>query len=164
MTISPKDAQRIWDQYIAAGVEMEKSRYQLLTVHKAKIMELIAKGLRKPGERRMSLELISFLKVEDRRPLLAEILAVASYVCAEVFKARSLLKEFPQDWLIENIESAAEPILIGDDDEDYRRVLEVYEETDKRLAIKLARRAKNHSRAEIRAVGEEFLETLEGED
>jgi len=64
---------------------------------------------------------------------------------------------YPHDWLLENIEQYAAPLLAYDDDEEYRRLLELYSLIDRDLTLKLARRAAEHADSDIREADEDFL-------
>lgn len=63
----------------------------------------------------------------------------------------------PRAWVLANIEAAAEPMLSGDDDWAYRRMLEVFRYLDSSMAHKLALRALAHSSSDIRGCGQDFL-------
>ncbi len=52
----------------------------------------------------------------------------------------------------------AVPLLESGNEEEYRRILELYVRLDGSLALGLAKRAASHLDAEVRAVGREFLD------
>ncbi|MCI0422355.1 MAG: hypothetical protein L0312_24560 [Acidobacteria bacterium] len=151
------EAEKLWSQYVAAHKESERIRYQLLGEYRPFAIEVIQRALLLPIERFLALQIASQLQVEEIKQLLPQLVAVATHVCGDIVRARELLLALPHSWLLENIESAAEPLLAVGDYEDYFRFIELYELIDKELANRLARRAAESTNPEIRAAGEEFL-------
>jgi hypothetical protein len=77
---------------------------------------------------------------------------------------RMTLWALPEQWLSEQIESIAEPLLQLNNDWEYRRLLEVYWRLDKSLVRKLALRGLNNPNPEIREAGQECLDRLADAD
>lgn len=102
------------------------------------------------------------MKTEELVPLFEKFLFLASGSRGDVGAIRGIILSLPRDWVLSNIEKVAEPLLHGDyADESYRRLLELYIELDKDLALKLAQRAAAHQDKEIQEAGQDFLEILQ---
>jgi len=118
---------------------------------------LIRAGLARPSERSAALTAAALLPIDKKQELFGDLLALASFAHARIGDARKIILSLPHDWLLENIERYAEPLLGYEDDEEYRRLLELYSLIDRDLTLRLARRAAAHSAADINEVGEDFL-------
>jgi hypothetical protein len=113
-----------------------------------------------PTERGAALEVAATLSIEERKELLGELISLASFGHGRTAMARRLILSLPHDWLRENMEAYAAPILEEGSDEEYRRLLELYSELDRDLTLRLARRAAASDDPEIADVGRDFLEKL----
>lgn len=122
-------------------------------------IEEIRRGLHTPGEMRMTaLRDAKQLRQDELQGLLPDLLFLASWGHGTTHIARELIRSLPRDWVLQNIEQQAEPLLASGNDEDYLRLIEVYRELDPNLARRLAMRASAHTNPEIALVGREFLE------
>ena len=84
--------------------------------------------------------------------------------CQNMFNielGRAGLLAIPRDWLLQNIEEAAEPLLVSDDDWEYRRLIEFYWEFSEGLVRRLAVRGLDSGNPEIKEAAEDFLRALE---
>ncbi len=153
-----------WNLYVADRDRAEIGRHKLFADHLQHLPEIIREALNNPKQRPYALEVAEQLPVELRKGLLPILLAIASHVSAHILKARELILAFPHEWLLKNIENAAVPLLESGDEEEYRRILELYVRVDGSLALGLARRAASHLDAEVQAVGKEFLDQLKSVD
>ncbi|ATB37721.1 hypothetical protein CYFUS_003146 [Cystobacter fuscus] len=88
------------------------------------------------------------------------LLILASNVHGHTERSRGILLSLPMQWVLENIEARAEPLLHEATQEEYRALFELYLELDQGLARRLAERALNHLDPEVREAGEEFMEQL----
>jgi hypothetical protein len=118
---------------------------------------LIKKALHNPAERGTALRLIEYLEVEERQSLFDDLLDLASVSQSDIELCRKAILSLPKNWLLANIENSAEPLLQDGTDEEYRRLLELYLDIDRKLAKRLAQRAVEHDDPDIREVGEDFL-------
>jgi hypothetical protein len=124
-------------------------------------IELVRAALYHPDKRVAALRVIENMSVEEKQQLFYELLEVACYSHGLTHFARELILSLPHDWLVENIEQYAEPILRREDYEEYRGILAIYSEIDKDLTRKLAERAIKHDDLDIREAGEDFLSKRE---
>jgi hypothetical protein len=121
-------------------------------------VKLLREGFRY-GDIATTMYLASYLSVSELKLLLPELVYVAT-APGYAARVRKIILSLPLDWLLANIEETCEPILYSDDEEDFRRIFELYMEIDRELASRLAERAINHADELIREVGQDFLETL----
>ena len=150
----------LWRTYLAAANTFTKARSELF-VRSSSLVQLIRGGLNEPRERPYALELVPFLKEEERKELFSDLLSLASFYGASTMIARKLILELPRQWVLTIIEETAEPLLRDGTDDEYRRILELYSELDHSLTYKLASRAADHLDPDIKEAGEDFLAKLD---
>lgn len=104
-----------------------------------------------PGfPRELALEKASSLSTEEKKVLLPELMALASYSHGLTGRAWELILSLPHDWLISNIEEYANPQLEVGGYEEYSAFLGLYEKISPKLFQDLLERGKNHPDAEVR--------------
>jgi hypothetical protein len=107
------------------------------------------------GDRGVALATAAYLSTDEHRHLFNEWVRLLRGEGS--FQAvRNFILGLPRDWVMERIEQAVEPYL--NDAIDFRRYLSFYHDLDRRLMVKLARRAMAHPDPETRETGAEFLE------
>ncbi len=111
-------------------------------------------------DRATAVFLLPYLKVSELKQLFNELVFLASFTHGEMRAVRDAILSLPREWVIENIETAAEPLLRNGTYEEYRRLLELLIEIDRDIALKLAHTAAEHPDYDIREAGEDFLERL----
>ena len=104
--------------------------------------------------------LTQYLRASELENLLPELVFLASWAHGATKWIRDLILSLPRDRVLERVQSTAEPLLENGTDDEYRRLLELYYDLDRNLAVSLARRAARHSDPHIKEAGEEFLEVL----
>ncbi len=147
--------QELWQHFVKAEQSFFAARTRLTQSPSA--VALIRAGLARPSERAAALAAAALLPTGKKQELFGDLLALASFAHGRIGVARDIILSLPHDWLLENIERYAEPLLAYDDYEEYRRLLELYSLIDHDLTLKLARRAAAHSDADIKGAGEDFL-------
>jgi hypothetical protein len=120
------------------------------------LVELVRRGLNEPSERATALDLLQSLSVADQKVLFPEVLAVAAYGHGLTDEAIRALHTLPKDWVLENVEASAEPLLRDGTYEEYRMLLRIYAELSLDLARALALRARASEDPDIREAGEDF--------
>lgn len=151
------DMRNTWEQMEHAHEAFARLVGEFKSGDKATRLELIQKGYK---NRALTMDVLEYLVPEELQDLLPFLLSHARSVHPYLRRVRQLILTIPKDWLTDNIEKAAEPLLTTGDDEEYRRLLELYIQIDDELAIKLAKRAQASTDPNIRDVGEEFMEEL----
>ncbi len=124
------------------------------------LVPLVKRGLHQPAERSAALRIAARLPARQKRALLPDLVSLASFVHGSTREARNIILSLSREWLRENIEKYAEPILQRGDYEEYASLLELYMRIDHDLALRLALRAVAHNDPDIRDVGETFLARL----
>lgn len=118
---------------------------------------VLADALRTPHERQPALQLLLTAADDSLRqrlfPLLVELASVGH---GHVGLVRSLIKVMPRDWVLARVEQAALPLLARGDDEEHRRIAELYAELDRGLLARHVARCLAHPNEHVREVGEDF--------
>jgi len=106
------------------------------------------------GDRKVALFVLPFVAEEQLVLLLPELLFLASFGHGSIGHVRRMIRRIPTEILIELIPPLAGKLLVGA--EEYRRLLELYDEVASPLRAQLAAEARRSSDEEIREIGEEF--------
>lgn len=88
--------------------------------------DIIKQALHNPTERRTALEIFELLNIKEQKTLFGELIRLASVGHSDIELVRQVILSFPRQWVLENIEKNAEPVLKQGTDEEYRRLLELY--------------------------------------
>jgi hypothetical protein len=156
--------QQLWKHYHDAWSQLFRAKDLVFNQPKTELLAVIKYGL-SIGERAAALDLMRLLKEEDLKLFFSEMLRLASSFNANTRAFHKLILTISKSWLVENIESYAEPIIAREDThEEHMVLMELYMEIDTNLAVRLAERAINNSEEDIREWGIEMLEKLQSED
>ena len=150
----------LWRRLVEAESAFYAARASLFSSCRNQLVDLVRKGLENPSHRVTALGLVEVLTIEERQQLLPDLLSLACCCHGLTVDARELVLELPREWLIQNIEQAAEPLLGFDDYEEYRGLFQIYLKLDLTLARKLAKRAANHYDADIKDAADDFSRIL----
>src|SRR5262245_48350636 len=132
-------------------------------------MDFLADGVDRVGVLRAALRgpdrmtgilIAPCLKEEERKELFPEWVNLARAAHGPVAAVRQIIASLPHDWVLAHIEPEVEKILVNEEYDDYWLFLELYEQLDTDLTLKLARRAAAHLDPDIREMGEDYLERL----
>jgi hypothetical protein len=97
------------------------------------------------------------MAVDERKAIFPDLLELCTsqkFGCS----AQDIVLGLPRDWVIDNIEAAARPLLDQADNIDYLMLLSLYERLGNDLAMRLAREGASSSDFDIRELGEEYLQ------
>jgi hypothetical protein len=108
-------------------------------------------------DRHTALGVVKSLTDEEEKGLFETLVFLASWGHGSIGYVRDLILSMPRDWVLDNIEREAEPLLREGTYDEYRRFLELYELLDAGMTQRLALRAAAHSDPDIREAGEEYL-------
>lgn len=150
----------LWLQLVEAEAAFYAARGRLFSSCRNQLVDLLRTALENPSHRVTALGVVKLLTSEERQQLLPDLLSLACCCHGLTVDARELVLELPREWLIKNIEEAAEPLLGFDDYEEYRGLFQIYLELDLTLARKLAERAAIHSDADIKDSADDFFRIL----
>ena len=122
---------------------------------------LLRYGLRRGGKI-TAFQLAEFLTTEEKKELLNEWVLYAIHPHSDLELARRIIKSLPRDWLLENIETAVEPLLQEGGADAFYGVLDFYVDLDFRDHFaRLADRATRSSDPSIHEVGEQAIKDLQ---
>jgi hypothetical protein len=108
-------------------------------------------------DRNTALGVVKSLRDEEKKELFGALVFLASSAHGSIDFVRDLILSMPRDWVLNNIEREAEPLLQEGTYDEYRRFLELYELLDAGMTQRLARRATTHPDPDVREAGEDYL-------
>lgn len=149
----------IWNRLVKASNEYSLVLREFLALEESKRVMLMHQALRGPG-RHTSLIILGYLDVADLKELFEDLVFLASFSHGAINTVREAILTLPREWVLERIEQVAEPFLLTDDSEEYRRILELYFELSPQMTHKLAQRALKNPNEEIQEAGQDFLDRL----
>lgn len=154
-----KNDQQIWTSLVEAFESYLKAEKEFFSsdVNRVQILKSALRG----RDRLTALHLLRYINSQELLQLFDELVFLASFAHGGVKIVREIIESLPRSWVLENIETAAEPYLQNGSDDQYRRFLELYIGLDKEFARKLALRAKQSSDFDIREAGDDFLQKLD---
>lgn len=160
-TLSP-DAQKAWEELTAsyqrrtaAAIEFSKLKRSFLD-QGVDLVDLLSQ-VDGPKYRGIVLEIAGELDVDGLKRFFPRLIGLASTVHGGIQTARNLILRIPKDWLLENIERYADPLIEESCEDDYRRFLELYDQIDEGLTRRLAERALCDKDPGVREAGQDFL-------
>ncbi|HXA18345.1 MAG TPA: hypothetical protein VN380_15230 [Thermoanaerobaculia bacterium] len=136
-------------------------RMRLHATVRAELPALVEAAMEDSHDAALAFELLPGLTAEERQGLLrhfVELCASGRYAG----RAKAAILDLPNDWLRDNVETAAQRLLAGSDYLDWANLLEVVSRIDPAVERRIAERAAGHSDSEIRELGEEHLRRLTG--
>lgn len=160
----------VWDQltdlhfaYNQAGIAYTRAMQQFLA-DDIDHVAFLRQGLRENTHiGRMSQRILRGLKAEEALQLLPEILYAYCHFTSDgdLQQPRDFVLSLPHAAVLDKIEEASEPLLIDGTADQYRRLLELYEQIDGALLQRLAERALRSQDAEVSEAGADYLEDKE---
>lgn len=112
------------------------------------------------GERGNLLAVARSLSTEELQQLFGEWVNLARCAHSPFEPAWKIILSLPREWVLERIEQEVEPILAKEEYDDYWMFLQLFDQLDRDLTFKLARRAIAHSDPDIHELGEDYLQKL----
>ncbi len=156
---SSDELRDLWMRFVEAERSFTSQRMMLLR-RVTELTPILVQALNKPRERSAALNIVEYVGDEEKKHVFDSLLMLASNVHGHTEKSREFLLSLPKQWVLENIEARAEPILQHATQEEYRGLFELYLQLEQGLARRLAERALKHPDSEVREAGEEFIERL----
>lgn len=155
------DQDQLWCRLVRSNTDFALA-WQEFFSDGADRVSLIRKGLFLPhGEDRATgLRLLERMDVSEQLQLFPELINLARAVHGPVGFIWGLILSLPRDWVLTHIEPEVDAILRNEEEDDYWMFLQLYEQLDAGLALKLARRAASHVNPDIRELGEDSLQRL----
>jgi hypothetical protein len=147
----------LWRRFVEAENELISARMALFASCRPYLVDIVRDGLF-TGDRVAALEVATLLDEGERQQLIGPLLALASLGNGLSGMVKRVLSSLSREWLIANIEPAAEPILSDGTADEFLYLLDLCQQIDSGLAMKLARRAAAHQDSAIRKLGTAYLE------
>src|SRR5688500_249970 len=114
----------LWEEHLRAERVFWQARKELFT-NATSLVELVRVGLLDPTHRASALGVAALMKEEECKQLFPDLLGVTSFVSGCTLAARELVLSLPKEWVLANLEEAAEPLLRDGSYEEYRQLFEV---------------------------------------
>jgi hypothetical protein len=154
----PDDA--LWDEVFVT----ERGRFKDIMSSWVRISEktrVLIKALETPHQRGTALRLLLLLGDEMKMNVFATLVELVTDGHSDIALCRSVIKSMPRRRVIENIESLAQRILErSSEEEEYRRIAELYLELDASLLERHVQAALAHANPDVREVGSDFRKYL----
>ncbi len=109
------------------------------------------------------LEAVPTLEPPTREAVMRYLLELACQAqnINNILLGRMTLLALPRDWLAQHIERYAEPLMEREDEWEYRRLAEIYEQLDFYLLLRHIERGQASPNSNIQEAAQDFLEGLE---
>jgi len=104
--------------------------------------------------------ILAYLDEKEQMSIFDLLIHYASFTHGGTVFFRDLILGLPKEWVLKNIEKYTNSILDNGDEDEYRRILELFYKLDYNLAISLAERAQKNNNLTIREVGDDFIALL----
>lgn len=153
----------LWQSVVSAETAIRDSLRAFLVGSSLERIELVRQALRRPGgERAAAVRVLPYLSIEERMALFPDLVHLASWGHGLIQPVRDTICSLPRDWVVTQIESVAEPLLLASNEkaqfEEFRRFLELYQQIgDRALLRRLAERALQHANEDVREAAEDIL-------
>jgi hypothetical protein len=148
--------EQLWQNVLGAYRNVAISRYAFF--HQARDKAPLIRKALKERERTTALRyLLDVYDEEVLKELLPDLLKLASVGHSDVVLAReAILSIRDRAWLLETIDPIARKLLEAGDEEEYRRLAELYEDLDTNLLQRHLERCRSHPDPDVREVAEDF--------
>jgi hypothetical protein len=163
VTLSDKDLV-LWQEFYDAYYVLYNAKDRI-RVESTNLAELFRHLVVTRASLPPTFELAELLTQEELKQVFEEVLsrATAQHIGQPGFE--KLVLSLPREWLIDNIEKYAEPVIQEFEDfEVYMYLLSIYRKIDPGLTRRLAERAAAHSDPDVRDRGIDFLDMLDNSD
>jgi len=109
-------------------------------------------------DRGVAISVLGTLTNEELQTLFDKLVYLGSFNHGGLDFIHELILRLPKAWVLENIRRYTEPILEKGDEDEYRRLLELFYLLDPDMTRELAKRAQQHSDPGIREAGDDFID------
>lgn len=152
-----------WADLVQAENAFSRARMRFLNV--ANRGGVLQAALAKTSQRGTALRVLLMLDEREVRPLLPDLIEVASFVQGEASLVRQIFGRFDREWLYAELPPYLEQILERAPDHRYRRLAELLSVLDARDLLRaLVARAEVSSDEHVRKVASDFGPIAEGRE
>src|SRR5437660_1291660 len=135
----------LWERLVECNLEYSRA-FRAFCAEGVQRVPWVRKGLHSGGiDRATALTVLPYMSVAERLELFSDLVDVARAAHGPVDAVWKLILSLPRDWVLAHIEQEVEPILRGEEEDDYWMFLQLYAQLDRDLTRKLAHRAAAHS-------------------
>ena len=110
--------------------------------------------------RLVAFALLPYLDEEEKINVFDILVHSSSFTHGSTEFFHNLILDLSREWVMQHIEKYANAILESGEEDEYRRILELYLKIDRTLAVNLAKWALRNNDIAIQEVGDEFLDIL----
>jgi hypothetical protein len=147
-----------WARLIEVRNEYHCILGKMLASDRSKVVALANESLLKPDERYVALAVAKSFTPDELKGIFQNLVLTASWAHAHTGTARALVLKIPRDCVLQHIQPVIDSILATDDPDEFRRMMELAQELDRALLLRICKRAVNHPNPEIREAGEDFTD------
>lgn len=153
--MSKNDIELRWQELLRLESIFFDARKAFLT-QSSDVTTILAEALKTPHQRGTALRILLTYPDESIRPFLDTLIELASVGHSDVGLSRSVILRINSNWLIRNIDSHAKSILSTGNEEEFRRIAELYNLIDRDLLKLHLERCDKSADPEIREIVDDF--------
>ncbi len=155
MTATLTNPNDLWQRVVDSHQEYARACSAFVAGPADKI-DMLRKALRSK-DRSVALQVVSFLSTDEKKALFAEWVNLARGAHSPFQIGWNIIESLPREWVLQNIEREVDAILQTEEETDYWMFLQLYARLDDGLMRRLAQRAAQHTGADIRELGQDYL-------
>lgn len=153
------ELRHLWTEFVSAERAFVSLRMKLFQ-RSSELPPLLTQALNHPHERGAALDVIEHLGMEEKKQVFGDLLSLASFAHGLTERCHRILLSMPRQWILDNIEASAMPILRHATSEEYRALFLLYFQLDHGLARRLAEHAAIHPDPEVQDASQDFKDKL----
>jgi hypothetical protein len=161
LVMSENSDEKLWRDLCAADNTYHEARMRLLT-NASDLDGIIRAALNSPAERGPALRILNILPEQQIRRHLAQLAQLASVGHSDIELVRSVISRIDRDWLTQNIDGYVTPLLKTGNEEEFRRIAELYKLLDQELLKAHLARCAVHANEEVREIASDFADETVG--
>lgn len=158
--MSQSSSEDCWQRLVQANEE-HMLAFQAFCAKDIKHVPVVRQALHSGGVgQHTALAVIPYLSEAEQLELFGDLVLRASAAHGPVEAVWKLILSLPREWVLAHIEQEVDAILQREQEPDYWLFLQLYDQLDRNLTVKLARRAAAHANPDIRELGKDYLDRL----
>jgi hypothetical protein len=120
------------------------------------LTRVIASALGIPHQRGTALRLLLILPEEMSRRHLPMLVYLASVGHSDIVLVREVIERIDREWLVANVDEHATDVLSRGDEEEFRRIAELYERLSEDLLTVHLERCAQHADPEVKEIARDY--------
>ena len=150
--------EKAWSDSLIAFEQYHHFLSKLLTDYRGDLMRWLEKMPLSRRDVPLAVVIFDKLNTDEKQLLFPTLVHLASKTVPHVGTVRSIIAALPRDWVLSRLESATEGLLKQADEEECRRILELYSELDKGMLRNLCDRLIRTGTPDVQEVARDFAE------